>query len=663
MKKIYYPLHALLCVMFCISVTQAQQKFWFTVPGSYVPPANAAYHVNLDGTDLVKATTFEPLGGKSEAIFQASNGEIFGTTYGGGANGFGTLFKIGGNGIVKLHDLNYGESAMELTEGNDGFIYGAGSDGIGSCILRFRPDGTGYERKHIFTYGFGQAPILATSTGEIFGTAHIGGANGNGYIYKFKPGLAGIEIVYSFDRFATGAYPKGGLIEGADGFLYGATRNGGAKNYGVIYKVRPSGQDFQVLYQFDNISGRYPNRGLVQDASGNLYGTTHGGGTFKKGLIFKIASDGTGFTRLHEFQNSIYISESYEEPLLLSSDSYLYGRAVETTNQVIRIKTDGSDYGTVFTGPSTGIHDLRFLKPIQPSVKLASPANNATVHYYVSGYVQAVPGALTYLVELATAPDFSGPVLRTASAYPDAPEFIPFPWKKVGTTYYARAKSSLWPEFGPVISFKTYGVERYMIVTKPTNGSTGHAAINLKVTANEVRTGNDFGGAVTAKRYTIELNTSADFTGASIVKSSAIDYQRTLIFPELEYNTTYYTRVKTELFPGWGNVTSFTTMPEPMSEGIAGRVVTTGQDELQQETNFAVDVRPNPFQSHVIVTARSTEYEKVRIVVTDISGRLVYEGHASPGQELQLGDELASGFYILRATNSRQSATHRLLKN
>jgi uncharacterized repeat protein (TIGR03803 family) len=90
-----------------------------------------------------------------------------------------------------------------------------------------------------------------------------------------------------------GSNPEAGLVRDAQGNLYGTTIWGGTFGYGILSKVDPTGRE-TVLHSFGGIAGDglQPDAGLVQDAEGNLYGTTGAGGAFSSGTVFK--SDSTG---------------------------------------------------------------------------------------------------------------------------------------------------------------------------------------------------------------------------------------------------------------------------------------------------------------------------------------------------------------------------------
>jgi len=179
-----------------------------------------------------------------------------------------------------------------------------------------------------------------------------------------------------------------------------------------------------------------------------------------------------------------------------------------------------------------------------PNVFVSTPVNNA-VNQNVSLTVQSVilAGATTYTIELNPNPDFSGTsIVRSGSRTQS------FTGLTFETTYYSRVKTDLSPDYGQVRTFSTAGPEFFSYVTSPANNATNVALtnLNLSVTANLV---------IGASLYTIELNTSSDFEGISQVRTGG----RTILFLGLSPSTTYYTRVRTNFSPTWGQVRQFTT--------------------------------------------------------------------------------------------------------
>lgn len=160
--------------------------------------------------------------------------------------------------------------------------------------------------------GDGQSPMssLATdsSSGNLFGTTELGGANGTstsgGVVFELVPNAAKTrwqeKVLYSFCAAANctdGSKPEAGLLFGNDGHLYGTTVSGGANNLGTVFELIPNAGKTRwrekVLYSFCSAAscadGDLPLAGLIMDQSGNLYGTAEqGGGPNIAGVVFEL---------------------------------------------------------------------------------------------------------------------------------------------------------------------------------------------------------------------------------------------------------------------------------------------------------------------------------------------------------------------------------------
>src|SRR5262245_19911924 len=92
-------------------------------------------------------------------------------------------------------------------------------------------------------------------------------------------------VIYSFPGFPGGSGPVAGLVLARDGFLYGTTPSGGAQNGGTVFKIATNGTGFSLLYSFSGADGTSPQAALIQGIDGLLYGTTSAGGTNSAGTI------------------------------------------------------------------------------------------------------------------------------------------------------------------------------------------------------------------------------------------------------------------------------------------------------------------------------------------------------------------------------------------
>ena len=96
-----------------------------------------------------------------------------------------------------------------------------------------------------------------------------------------------VTTLYDFAGTPGGEYPDAGLLQGADGDFYGTTYQGGANDYGTVFKITPSGQ-LTVLHSFDGLDGAHPEATLIQATDGYFYGTTADGGTNSAGTYLRF---------------------------------------------------------------------------------------------------------------------------------------------------------------------------------------------------------------------------------------------------------------------------------------------------------------------------------------------------------------------------------------
>ncbi|HTS19308.1 MAG TPA: choice-of-anchor tandem repeat GloVer-containing protein [Verrucomicrobiae bacterium] len=157
---------------------------------------------------------------------------------------------------------------------------------------------------HLFSGGSdGHNPVsglIQASNGFFYGTTQDGDPEGgNGTVFQISS-AGTFTTLYSFTGGADGASPSSPLIQGADGFLYGVTIFGGTNDdVGTVYRISTAGT-LTSLHSFGGDDGSFPRGSLVQGADGSLYGATIEGGTNNLGTIYRITTAGT-FTTLHMF--------------------------------------------------------------------------------------------------------------------------------------------------------------------------------------------------------------------------------------------------------------------------------------------------------------------------------------------------------------------------
>jgi uncharacterized repeat protein (TIGR03803 family) len=263
--------------------------------------------------------------------------------------------------LTTLYSFTGGSDGAEpyagLIRDAEGNLYGAtfagGSANLGAV---FKVDKTG---KETVLYSFtgkpdGEHPtssLLRDDAGNLYGANYEGGANGFGAIFKVdKNGKE--TLLYSFGPGTDGEYPGSGLIQDAAGNLYGTTGYGGKSGNGTVFKISKQGKE-TLLHSFTGKDGQYPFCTLLADSSGNLYGTTSMGGTTGSGTVFKLAKNGH-VTVMHSFANGADGENPYSG-LIQDSKGNFYG-----TTYSGGAACDGFGCGTVYKisakGQETVLH-------------------------------------------------------------------------------------------------------------------------------------------------------------------------------------------------------------------------------------------------------------------------------------------------------------------
>ena len=283
-------------------------------------------------------------------------GNLYGTTWGGGLFGYGTVFKISPAGVeTVLHSFNEGagdganpEGAMVIDA--TGNLYGATQNGGTNClpagcgsVFQITPTGEVtilYSFSNNGTDGIYPGAGLALDTnGNLYGTTGAGGTNNKGTVFELSP--SNVEtILHSFDQNGADGHNPGyaPLVLDREGNIYGTTAVGGAQDLGTAFKVTPSGVE-TILHSFgaNNQDGQFPYGGLVLDPAGNLFGTTDLGGPNEEGTVFKLTPSGAE-TIIYSFAGYLNDGQNPSGSLLIAKGS-IYGVAQAG---------GATGYGTVF---------------------------------------------------------------------------------------------------------------------------------------------------------------------------------------------------------------------------------------------------------------------------------------------------------------------------
>lgn len=236
-------------------------------------------------------------------VIQGSDGNFYGTTGANGSSDDGTVFKLTPSGSqTVLH--TFAKTGTDgqvpyagLIQGSDGNFYGTtyggGANGFGT-VFKVTPSGA---ETIVYSFAGGTADganpyagVIQGSDGNFYGTTYAGGAHGVGTVYQLTPG--GTEtVLYSFAGGTTdGANPEAGVIQGSDGNFYGSTYAGGPSDDGTVFELTAAGAE-TLLHAFvgGTDDGVNPGANLIQGSDGSLYGTAYAGGADNHGIFFKVA--------------------------------------------------------------------------------------------------------------------------------------------------------------------------------------------------------------------------------------------------------------------------------------------------------------------------------------------------------------------------------------
>jgi len=261
--------------------------------------------------------------------------------------------------MTPFNGLLYG-TTLDGGSHNNGIIFSIGQDGTGYQVLLSLHNSIGDESHSCFVVG---------NDNILYGMTAAGGAEGEGVIFSFNPATptptptatptatpTNFQTLFSFAcASSTGKEPHGRLTLDPNGTtLYGMTRKGGAHDYGVVFSVDTSGNNYTVLHDFSggDSDGATSDHGYVVQSGDHLYGMTTSGGHHNDGVLFRIKTDGSSFELLHKFGETHHDGKNPYGSLLLVGD-LLYGTTANGGDKdlgtVFVINTSGNNYHRLYS--------------------------------------------------------------------------------------------------------------------------------------------------------------------------------------------------------------------------------------------------------------------------------------------------------------------------
>src|SRR5882757_2465740 len=297
---------------------------------------------------------------------------------------YGVIFHFDPNNVASSYSIDHVFAGHDTDDGDNprhdamtpfnGLLFGTTLDGgthNNGIIFSIGQDGTGYQVLFSLHNSIGDEShsCFVVANNILYGMTAAGGDNGEGVVFSFNPAAptptptatptatpTNFQTLFSFAcASSTGKEPHGRLTLDPDGTtLYGMTRQGGEHDFGVVFKIDTSGNNYMSLHDFagGDSDGATSDHGYVVQSGDHLYGMTINGGHHDDGVLFRIKTDGSSFELLHKFGETHHDGKNPYGSLLLVCNK-LYGTTANGGDNdlgtVFVINTSGNDYQRLYS--------------------------------------------------------------------------------------------------------------------------------------------------------------------------------------------------------------------------------------------------------------------------------------------------------------------------
>jgi uncharacterized repeat protein (TIGR03803 family) len=609
-----------------VFIMQARSGYVYGISSSTSSsdPAGILFRINEKGASKI-CNLPSPLG-KSTKIIESTDGYLYGIGQStSGTNSTVFKVKLDGTGFVSRKIALYafhGRGGLMTTASGKilGMSESGGQNGQG-FIYELLPD---LSVRSIFSFekSGGKRPFgnLVESGGFLYGLTNSGGLYNYGAVFRVREDGQSFSTLHHFN-LTNGAYPQGGLLI-RDGFAYGLTTKGGTYKKGIVFKIRLDGAAYTIIHNFDGAGGEFPEGDLAIDDVGILTGTARGG-MQGSGVLFSLKSDGTGFRVLHHFNQELpsaqllRVKEAFiplialTTPLPGATNAAVHGiyrsrSELEARSYTLQLSEDPKFLTVTRTITNSvnqydlGSSYLKFSTTYYARVKgnvwpvfgatttfktrsaadyayITQPADQAVgvIPNQLKVTVNPVPGAKRYHVQLCTTQDFSTGVISDSSRTDGQRTFI-ISGLSYSKRYYVRAKSNL-SAFGKTTVFTT-APEPAVQVSLPHGGGLQDASM-LAIECSTV---------AGAETYTVQISKTSDFSAPKI-RTSVVSGQTSFVIKDLESQTHYYVRAKSDLSSQFGPMFELDTRPSVAQKRLWGLTTRGGESNLGTIFSFSID--------------------------------------------------------------------------
>ena len=310
---------------------------------------------------------------------------------------------------------------------------------------------------------------LVQAGNRLYGTTPAGGSNGFGTVFAVNTDGSGYTNLHSFGLGGDGIQPRASLALAGD-TLYGTAAGGGSSSGGTLFRINTNGTGYTNFYHFTVASGGVNPYGSLIVAGNTLYGTTFN----PYGSVFAINTNGSGFTNLHSFPATVDGTNSdgtYPQAGLVLSGNTLYGTASQggsyTRGTVFALNTNSTGF--------TNLHSFTYSDGANPDAAVILSGGTLYGTTAVGGFSgQGVVFALnTNGTGFTNLRSFSGGL---GGAYPEGGVTL------VGDTLFGTASAGGTAAYGTIFMLKTNGTgftNLYHFTLSSSDGSQPYAKLLL----------------------------------------------------------------------------------------------------------------------------------------------------------------------------------------
>lgn len=302
------------------NLVESGSKLYGLAAASGTNSAGTIFEYDYSTQTVTKKFDFGGTNGSSPngSLYKASDGNLYGMTTSGGANSAGVIFKYTASTssfstIWSFTSTSGSAPSGNVIQGSNGNLYGftrtGGANGNG-VIFEYNISTSSYTnlvnlQSNTTVGGNPFGTLLQASNGKFYGLTNNGGIAGVGVLFEYDLGTNTYTKKIDLNFALNGGVPHGAPIYASNGKIYGTCVSGGTSNAGVIYEFNRSSSSYSKVADFNTTNGSAPYGSLVQASNGKLYGVSSLGGLNSAGTLYEFDYSTNTLTKKVDLSSTI----------------------------------------------------------------------------------------------------------------------------------------------------------------------------------------------------------------------------------------------------------------------------------------------------------------------------------------------------------------------